>query len=134
MKKSKRISALIAAVLMIVTMFSSAVPVQAKITGLNCNGYTFQCSGSSKNSDRGAEARTYHLTHNTKYLYVYVLGNQQDKDGYNTKYISDSSYREGKKSSEPAEIKVTSYQFVKIVSTHIVRDGSDEQAKVLQIK
>ena len=83
-EKIKRIAALIAAVLMTVTMFTSAMTVSAatksKSATIKCAGYNSRCSLTSANN-RSAKASTVCFVHKYPSIYAAILCAK-----YNKKY------------------------------------------------
>ncbi len=132
MKKSKRISALIAAVLMTVTVFTSAVPAfaagKSDTKTISCGGQGAICSLSSKDKNN-AQALTTSVK-NFDYIYAYVIGCEVDSRGDVVRYKGENSSRENNKSAgDKAVIKTlsTSNRFENLSSAHIVKKGTAEK-------
>ena len=132
MKKSKRISALIAAVLMTVTVFTSAVPAfaagKSDTKTISCGGQGAICSLSSKDKNN-AQALTTSVK-NFDYIYAYVIGCEVDSRGEVVRYVGTPSEKTNATSAGNfAVIKTlsSSNRFENLSSAHIVKKGSAEK-------
>ena len=132
MKKSKRLAALIAAVLMTVTMFSSAVPAYAAgksdTKTISCGGQGAICSLSSKDKNN-AQALTTSVK-NFDYIYAYVIGCEVDSRGEVVRYVGKPSEKTNATSAGNfAVIKTlsSSNRFENLSSAHIVKKGTAEK-------
>lgn len=131
MKKSKRIAALIAAV-MITTIFSSAVPAfaagKSDTKTISCGGQGAICSLSSKDKNN-AQALTTSVK-NFDYIYAYVIGCEVDSRGDVVRYVGKPSEKTNATSAgNLAVIKTlsSSNRFENLSSAHIVKKGSAEK-------
>lgn len=125
MKLSKRLTALFAAVLMAVTVFTSAVPAYAaQDTGaVKVGNYAALCTLSSNNK-RETRALTSSL-HSFDYIYAYVVVARVDNNGDNAKYIGKTAEKYNSTTSGEAKLTTTSsYYFKNISSVHLVEDNS----------
>lgn len=89
MKLSKRMTALFAAVLMAITVFSSAFPAYAKYNDFSCGSAVARGYVTSNTRLTGA-AWTESKNGTTKFSYLYaaVFGTRVDKNGDNPRYLS----------------------------------------------
>ncbi len=129
MKKSKRISALIAAVLMTVTVFTSAVPAYADT--FYCGSYKVT-TGFTATKTSGI-CQTY-SDYTCDYIIAMVLGQEVDKNGQRLKLLGDEKTAENAKRTGFASIKLQSTNAVKfesVVSTHIAKVKGIENYKTI---
>ena len=140
MKKSKKTVALIAAVLMTVTMFTGTITAnaatQSKSAILKCAGYNSRCSLISENN-RSAKASTVCLVHKYPYIYAAILCAKYNKNTDKTTYVS-SSPKEGHNAYSSGEASMSAPSsaaeyYANIVSMHVVKEGSDEQGTSLDV-
>lgn len=129
MKKSKRISAFIAAVLMVITVFTSAVPAYADT--FYCGSYKVT-TGFTATKTTGI-CQTY-SDYTCEYVIAMVFGQEVDKSGQRLKLVGDESTSENAKRSGFASIKLQSTDAVKfesVVSTHIAKIKGIENYKTI---
>ena len=88
MKLSKRLTALFAAVLMAITVFSSAMPAYAKSKDFTCGSATATGYVSSATTKTGSAWTDSKDGKSFSYLYAAVFGTRVDKNGDNPRYLS----------------------------------------------
>lgn len=88
MKLSKRLTALFAAVLMTITVFTSAIPAFAKSKDFACGSATATGYVSSSTSKTGSAWTKSKDGKSFSYLYAAVFGTRVDKNGDNPRYLS----------------------------------------------
>lgn len=129
MKKSKRISALIAAVLMTVTVFTSAVPAYADT--FYCGSYKVT-TGFTATKTTGI-CQTY-SDYTCEYVIAMGFGQEVDKSGQRLKLLGDEKTAENAKKSGFASIGLKSSNAVKfesVVSTHVAKIKGNENYKTI---
>ncbi len=135
MKRSKKITSLFAAMLMLVTALTGAVPAYAKSAygSISCSNQSASCSLISNNKNT-ASAKTSAF-YKFDYIYAYVIGCEVDSRGEVVRYISDSSEDNISTSSGEATIstKSTANCFENLASAHIVKKGSCEKSLPLEL-
>ena len=95
MKLSKRLTALFAAVLMVITMLNGTVPAYAKSEDFDCGKATATGYVSSATPKSGSAWTKSNYGKSFSYLYAAVFGTRVDKNGDNPRYLSGAGI-EGK--------------------------------------
>lgn len=146
MKLSKKITSLLAAVLMVITVFTSAVPAFANsATGkLTCGSYTAAVSLASANKYSGGAFTTSSSKdssgNNVKFnrLYAAMFGTKVDKNGDNPKYVSGPGKNATNATSAADAIPVLSktggYYYARMSSAHIAVKNGVEKSTSLAVK
>ena len=135
MKKSKKTVALIAAVLMTVTMFSSAIPAYAAKKSdtktISCGGQGAICSIESENKYTASAITTSILKYD--YIYSYVIGCEVDSKGDVVRYYGRPTSKEKSITSGKITINTLNKKnyFKNISSAHIVKKGTSENGTSL---
>lgn len=134
MKKSKKLVALFAAVLMVVTVFSSAIPANAaKHTGtITCGTYKANIQLIAMNISGTAKTTSNKTAEN---LQAFVVATKVDKNGKQITPDMDSSYCVNGTDSGTAGVGIkvgSSDRYKNITSTHGAKfKGYSEQARNL---
>lgn len=143
MKKTKKIAALLAAVILVVTVFSGIVPAsaagQSKTANLVCGSYTAKASLLSIDKRNGT-ATTAASNGSTKfdYLYAQIFGARVNKSGDVVKYVSGNIAEEDNATTTffsaltPIPSSNTDY-YKNLSSGHIAIKGSYEKSTSLAV-
>lgn len=136
MKRSKKITSLFAAMLMLVTALTGAVPAYAKSAygSISCSNQSASCSLISNNKNT-ASAKTSAF-YKFDYIYAYVIGCEVDSRGEVVRYISGTP-AEKTSATSSGETKIstksTANCFENLASAHIVKKGSCEKSLPLEL-
>ena len=145
MKLSKRLTALLAAVLMTVTMFTSATPAYAtsKTGTLTCGNYKASVSLVSANKYSGMAMTSSNSKDSSGNLVKFntlcatMFGTKVDKNGDNPKYIGSKG--EPKYNTTTAAEGITTlsstggYYYAKLASAHIAIKNGIEKSTTLNV-
>lgn len=144
MKLSKRLTALFAAVLIVITAFTSAVPAFAKSPDtktLTCGSYKATCSmvtankysGMAITSSASKDSSGNKVKFNT--LCTTMFGTKVDKNGDNPKYISSKGTPKNNVTyvaeGIPALSSTGGYYYAKMASAHIAKKNGIQNATTL---
>lgn len=144
MKKSKRFAALFAAVLIVITAFTSAVPAFAKSPDtktLTCGSYKATCllvtankySGAAITDSASKDKNKKKIKFDT--LCATMFGTKVDKNGDNPKYISSSGTPKKNATTASEGIPIlkasSGYYYAKMASAHIAKKNGIQNATTL---